>query len=132
MTDAQNRLRTPPRERFAEPVKTLDLLTVAEELGEEAGSTIHGHRQIALYHHGRFTVALFKFDRGGKLADHSAKGEVMIQSLEGRLKLTTDGVDEGTRLEPGRVTFIAPNVVHAVEAETDALMLLTVALEQPD
>lgn len=124
------RLRTPPRERFADPVHVFSISDAAKELASEPASTIHGHRQVALYHNGGFTVALFRFDAGGTLDDHSARGQVMIQAIEGRLKVTTEHTPKGEMLEPGQFIVLAPGVVHAVTAEVDSLMLLTVALTE--
>ena len=71
-------------------------------------------------------MALFAFDPGGALAEHSAKGTVTIEVIEGEL-LVTIGGDE-MALRPGQLMVIAPKVRHAVSANAAAGFLLQVSL----
>ncbi len=66
-------------ERFASDEDHVDLTAAAQWLWNEPGSGQHGHRQMALFHHGQSTVALYCFEAGASLPDHVVDGVVIIQ-----------------------------------------------------
>lgn len=119
--------RTPPRERFASGVVQFDLRTTAAQLEAECDEGQSGHRQVALYKHEKSTIALFRFERGGRMPSHRAKGTVIIQVIDGKLKLDVGGVEH--LLEAGGVLVLASSVQHDVDALETTLMLLTVCLD---
>ncbi len=119
--------REPARERFASSEHFFDLGEESRRLLEEPSA--HGHRQIALHKTSHTTIALFAFDAGGGLPEHRAHGAVCLQTLEGRLCVTTP--DEAHTLMEGQLLVLAPDVPHDVVAETASRMLLTVSLAPP-
>lgn len=124
MTD--NRLRTPPAERFDAAAHLFDLRAVAEELRAEQSETYDGHRQKALYKNGDATVALFLFAPGGALPPHAADGTVTIQPIEGEFEVEHSGRTE--RLGPASLLVFAPGEQHGVRCVAGGIMLLTVSL----
>lgn len=71
-------------------------------------------------------VVLFAFDAGEELREHTAAIPVLLQTLEGSLRITADG--RGVVLEPGDLIHLGTRVPHAVEALKPsklALFLLT-------
>jgi quercetin dioxygenase-like cupin family protein len=122
--------RTPPRERFAISEDAVDLAKAAEALRKEPGEGQHGRRQMALFRHGPETVALYSFEPGAKLPGHVIEGPVLIQVLNGRLKVRTQSTEH--ELATGMLLRLAPNVEHDVEAIDAADMLLTVCIEGPN
>ena len=126
-SDENARLRPRPQQRFAAPAELIDFAQTAAELAAEPGQTHQGHRQKMLYRHGGTSVSLFLFEAGGGLREHKANGTVLIQTLEGHLKVHADGREH--ELPPGRLLVMSPLVPHDVTAVGASRMLLTVSLE---
>jgi quercetin dioxygenase-like cupin family protein len=122
----ESRLRPHPETRFDSPQIHIDLNAVAARLRAETGSGERGHRQETLYRGENLTVALFLFERFTELSAHRAKGIVNIHVLRGRLKITAD--NQVHELGAGQMLILAPGVEHAVAAEQESEMLLTVKL----
>jgi len=128
LSDDAERLREPPRERFAGRSHRFSLADALAELRAEDHPARDGHRQIALFHQAPVTHVLFSFEAGGHLDEHSAPGLVTIHVLEGRLSVEADHVDND--LGTGDVLVLAPGLPHDVRSEGGAAMLLTVHLER--
>jgi len=120
------RLRPHPDERFAEPQIPIDLGAVTARLRSEPSAGERGHRQETLYRYHGSTIALFAFDRFTCLPEHKANGSVSMQVLRGRLKITA--ADQVHELGPGMMLVLAPGVPHAVAAEEESEMLVTIHL----
>lgn len=120
------RLRTPPRERFAPPMEFFDLEAAAAELASEPSPAMQGHRQKMLYRHGGTSVSLFLFDAGAGLREHRTNGTVLIQALSGRLRVEAEGRPH--EVSAGRLLVMSPGVPHDVHALEASRMLLTVSL----
>jgi quercetin dioxygenase-like cupin family protein len=125
--DKGDRLRAHPEERFASPQHFIDLDRATADLRAENRPGGHGHRQKTLYRHGQATVALFLFEQGADMPAHKAAGTVVVQVLDGRLRIEVAG--ERHQLKPGQLLVLAPGVVHDVLAEEPSRMLLTVHLD---
>ena len=121
------RSREHPDVRFAPPQHVIDLRAQARELAQAPAR--RGHRQKALYRHGRITVALFTFDAGSRLPEHVAAGAVTINVLDGRLQVAAGGQEHA--LPAGTLLILAPGVPHAVRAEEPSTVLLQVHLDEP-
>lgn len=119
--------RIAPRDRFASGVVQVDLRATAAQLAAECKEGKSGHRQIALYKHEKATIALFRFEAGGRMREHRANGTVVIQVIDGRLSLNVAGVVHS--LAAGGLLVLAPGIEHDVEAHEMTLMLLTVCLD---
>lgn len=128
MNEQEDRLRPHSAERFAGDSHFFDLGSALQQLRAEPHSAQRGHRQVTLFHRTPVTHALFAFDQGGGLPDHSANGLVTIQALEGNL--TVQAAGETHRLQAGMLVILKPNIRHSVHAEEPSAMLLTVCLEK--
>lgn len=120
------RLRPHPEARFASPQLMIDLGAVAERLRGEPGTGERGHRQETLYRGQGVTIALFAFDRFTHLPEHKAYGVVSMQALRGHLKITVE--DQTHELQAGQMLVLAPGIRHAVAAEDESELLVTVHL----
>ncbi len=120
------RLRPHPESRFAPPQLEIDLNATAARLRSEAPAGEAGHRQETLYKDGGLTIALFAFERFTGLPEHRAAGTVNMHVLRGLLKVTAE--DQVHELRAGQVLILAPGLKHAVAAEEDSEMLVTVRL----
>jgi quercetin dioxygenase-like cupin family protein len=70
------------------------------------------------------SITLFAFAAGEGVSTHSAPGDAMVYILDGEAKITLGGVPmiAGT----GEMVIMPANIPHAVDAEKDFKMLLTV------
>jgi quercetin dioxygenase-like cupin family protein len=127
-TPQDARLRQHPLERFAAPHIQIDLQTAVAKLRSESHAGERGHRQETLYRGGGSTIALFVFDRFTELPEHKANGIVGMHVLRGCLKITA--ADQVHELRAGQMLVLAPEVPHAVAAEEESEMLVTVHLNQ--
>ncbi len=123
----QDRLRPHPDVRFAPRQHRIDVNAAFSRLLAEPRTCGHGHCQEALYRHGALTLAAYYFDQDARLEDHVVDGVVVIQTMEGRLKVEAEG--QTHTLPPGELLVLAPGVRHTVVAEQPSRMLLTVGLE---
>ncbi|HXX78615.1 MAG TPA: cupin domain-containing protein [Ktedonobacteraceae bacterium] len=69
-------------------------------------------------------LVLFAFKAGQQLREHSTPSQILVQALRGRLLFTAAG--QGIKLQAGTVLQMEANIPHAVVAQTDAVMLLTI------
>jgi len=124
---SEDRLREPPARRFDFASLVFDMHKELISLRNETSPNAHGHRQKTLIKHSGRTIALFAFEPGAVLAEHSAKGTVTIEVIEGELLVTVGG--EEIALLRGQLLVMAPGTKHAVAASVQAGFLLQVSLE---
>ncbi len=72
------------------------------------------------------SVTLFAFAAGEGISAHSSSGDAMVYVIEGEAKITIDS--KSTMVKAGEVIVMPANVPHAVDAEKDFKMLLTVVM----
>lgn len=127
-TDTPNntRLRPHPETRFAPPQVEIDVGAIVARLRAEPQTGVAGHRQETLYKDGGLTIALFLFERFTGLPEHRAAGTVNMHVLRGRLKITAE--NQVHELRAGQMLVLAPGLRHAVAAEEESEMLVTVRL----
>ncbi|MCM2369488.1 cupin domain-containing protein [Aporhodopirellula aestuarii] len=65
---------------------------------------------------------------GKKLAEHKAPGEITVQCLKGCIKFTAKGAEH--EMNAGDMLYLEVSEPHAVEAVTDASVLLTILLSK--
>lgn len=68
-------------------------------------------------------VVLFAFDAGQVLTEHTAAMPVLLQVLDGRLRITGDG--ETVELAPGGLIHLDTRVPHTVAALEPSRLVLT-------
>ncbi|UZN05101.1 cupin domain-containing protein [Cellulomonas sp. S1-8] len=68
-------------------------------------------------------VVLFAFDAGQVLTEHTAAVPVLLQVLDGHLRITADG--RTVDLRPGGVVHLGTRLPHAVEAVVASRLALT-------
>ncbi|MCF7797435.1 MAG: cupin domain-containing protein [Lentisphaeria bacterium] len=69
------------------------------------------------------TITLFAFAAGQELSEHSAPYDAWLQVLDGAVKVIIGG--EPVQAKDGEIVLLPANVPHAVVAETDFKMALT-------
>ena len=68
-------------------------------------------------------VIVLAFPAGHVMKDHAAPKTLLMQALDGELRITTEG--ETHTLRPGTIIRFDKGVRHEVEAVTDARLMLT-------
>jgi quercetin dioxygenase-like cupin family protein len=68
-------------------------------------------------------VSLFAFDKDQQLSEHSAPFDALIQVLDGKAKITINGVPY--EISAGQSIIMPANIPHAVYAVEKFKMLLT-------
>jgi quercetin dioxygenase-like cupin family protein len=68
-------------------------------------------------------VVLFAFDAGQELTEHTAAIPILLQVLDGRLRVGADG--QQVELRPGGLVHIGARVPHEILALEPARMALT-------
>jgi len=61
---------------------------------------------------------------GKEIAEHQAKGELVVQCLEGHVEFTACGKTQN--LEAGQLLYLSAGEPHAVKGIEDASLLLTI------
>jgi len=69
------------------------------------------------------TITLFAFDKGQKLSEHTSPYDAVVQVIDGQVLLTIGGKD--VEVLAGEIIIMPANVPHAVAAEEEFKMLLT-------
>jgi quercetin dioxygenase-like cupin family protein len=68
-------------------------------------------------------VVLFAFDAGQELTEHTAAVPILLQVLDGHLRVGADGED--VNLSPGGLVHIGARVPHEILAMQPSRMILT-------
>lgn len=123
MGNSQPRMRTPPEQRFAGPEHLIDLDAIAEQIKAEHPPE-HGHWQMVIFRRGGMTLALYCFEAGGSLREHTADGLMTIQPLDKPMVVHTP--QQTHEVAPGQLVTLDPGVPHDVQAAKGGRMLLTV------
>lgn len=69
------------------------------------------------------SITLFAFDKGQSLSEHTSPYDAVVQVLDGSARLTIGGQDK--TVCAGQLIIMPANVPHAVNAEEEFKMLLT-------
>lgn len=83
-----------------------------------------GRRSEILVKNDDLRVLLVTLRAGAELAEHSAPGTIMIQTLTGDLIVEANGTQH--ELATGGIVSLAAGVRHSVRARTDGAFLLTI------
>ena len=69
------------------------------------------------------TLTIFAFDKGEGLSTHSAPFDAVVQVIDGKAKITIDGVDN--IVEKGQMIIMPANIPHGLVAIEAFKMILT-------
>ena len=103
------------------------------DLGEEQQAVLQaaraagtGHTAKTLVKDGPLRVVLLGLKAGATLREHKAEGPVTIQVLQGSPRVSSGGTGED--LPVGSMQVFGGGVSHSVEASSDSVLLLTIAM----
>ncbi len=106
-TTTSRQLRPSEPAELRELVQVTPAATVSRVIARSAGGS----------------VTLFAFARGQELSEHSAPFDALVQVLDGQLLVTIGG--RPVTVRGGEVVVMPAQVPHAVRAEQDTTMILT-------
>jgi quercetin dioxygenase-like cupin family protein len=92
------------------------------------GPALPASRTTTLIRAGRVEVIRLVVPAGKELPEHRARGEIVLQCLEGRVAFTTPGTTQ--TLGPETLLYLPAGEPHSVKGVEDASLLLTVLLPE--
>src|SRR3954447_4048699 len=102
----------------AKPGEVVDVRPLGSALASAQTTTLVRAEQVEVI---RLVVPA-----GKVIEEHQAKGEIVVQCLEGRVAFTAFGKTQN--LEAGRLLYLPTGEPHSVKGIEDASLLLTVLL----
>ncbi len=111
---------------LSEPVRGFDLDEELARLREEKEWREGRRNAITLHKGGGLSVVLLAMRSGDSLEEHSAPGPISLVVREGRIRFTAEG--EAIEAGPETVLTCDAKVPHSVEALSDAVCILTLAI----
>ena len=90
------------------------------------GSALASSQTMTLVRAEQVEVIRLVVPAGMDIAEHKAKGEIVVQCLEGRVAFTAFGKTQN--LEAGRLLYLPGREPHSVKGIEDASLLLTILL----
>jgi len=90
------------------------------------GSALASSQRTVLLRAEQVEIGRLFVPAGKEIPEHKAKGEIVVQCLEGRVPYTIFG--KTLTLEAGKLLYMPTGEPHSVKGIEDALLLLTVFL----
>jgi len=91
------------------------------------GAQLAGAQSVALFKSQDLEVMRVVLPQGKTMPSHSVRGEVTLQCLEGEVDIRLP--DSVRPLQAGQLMYLGCGVAHALQARSDASLLLTIALK---
>ena len=90
------------------------------------GSALASAQTRTVVHAEQVEVIRLVVSAGKEIKEHKAKGEIVVQCLEGKVAFTAFGKTQN--LEAGKLLYLPTGEPHTVKGIEDASLLLTVLL----
>jgi quercetin dioxygenase-like cupin family protein len=90
------------------------------------GSALASSQTVTLLRADQVEVIRLVVPAGKEIAEHKAKGEIVVQGLEGRVAFTAFGKTQN--LEAGKLLYLPTGEPHSVKGIENASLLLTILL----
>jgi quercetin dioxygenase-like cupin family protein len=107
-------------------VMQMDLGAERASILDAARSAPVGHTAKTLVKDGPIRVVLVGLRSGATLREHKAEGPVTIQALEGEAVVSAG--NETETLGVGSLLVFGPEMPHTLDASSDCVLLLTIAM----
>ena len=95
-------------------------------VGREAGESLSQFSSIALAKTEQMELIRMTVPAGRALAEHAVRGQVTLQCLEGEVAFDAHG--RTAILRAGELVYLEGGAPHALRANADSLLLLTILL----
>ncbi len=93
------------------------------------GPALASAQTATLFRAGQVEVRRLVVPAGKEIAEHRARGEIVVYCLEGKVAYTAFGKTH--HLEAGKLFYLPTGEPHSVKGLEDASLLLTVLLPKP-
>ena len=111
-------------------VLRFDLKERAREILRAARETNAGRAAETLVKEGPLRLTILGFTAGSLMRDHRAHEPASLEVIDGLVTVrTADGAED---LRSGEALVLAAQVTHSVLAKTDAVVLLTIAMNSAE
>ena len=90
------------------------------------GSALASSQTATLFRAGQVEVRRLVVPAGKEIEEHKAKGEIVVQCLEGKVAFTAFGKTHS--LEAGKLLYLPTGEPHSVKGIENASLLLTILL----
>lgn len=106
-----------------EPEQVLELAKLVEyQQGQVVSRTLAQNEAVS--------ITLFSFDKGEEISTHTSTGDAILTVLEGNARITLGG--KPYSLSQGQTIVMPAGIPHAVAAESQFKMFLTVVFPLPE
>lgn len=110
--------------------KGFALNSMGEQLLEEANAASAGRAALTLARGNDLTVVLTAITAGTVLHEHRAPGPATVVILNGSIVFSSN--TENITLEKGEAVVFTADVLHAVEANEDSVLLVSIGGKNPE
>ena len=110
--------------------KGFALNSMGEQLLEEANAASAGRAALTLARGNDLTVVLTAITAGTVLHEHRAPGPATVVILNGSIVFSSN--TENITLEKGEAVVFTADVLHAVEANEDSVLLISIGGKNPE
>lgn len=111
------------------PMVVVDLPALLTQIRQEPNWQNGDRNSITVYKTDGLRLVLLALRAGAELKTHTAPGVISVQVLEGRI-IFTAGL-QVAELAPGQLLTLHAGIPHSVVAVTEAVFLLTMAVNKP-
>lgn len=105
---------------------TLDLPHFMRMIREEKKWNEGVRNAITIFKSNDVRVVMIALHADGDLPEHTAKGTITVQVLEGKMEFST--AENSVQLAAGEMLVLQKNIPHSVRAIEETVFLLTVAV----
>ena len=121
----------PEGERLLDaPVIPLNLNASIAQIKGEVGYEKNDRNAITLFHSERMRIVLIALHAGTEIIEHAVSGPCSILTIDGRVGIGVGG--DSFTLGPGEALALQDAVAHSVKADSESIILLTIAAGRKD
>ncbi len=111
------------------PLVEMDLNTFIEQLKNETTWKESDRNSITIFKSDHMTIVLIGLHQNAYLKTHTAKGDIIVQVLEGKINFTA--LERTTALDKGQMLTLHANIPHSALALKESFFMLTMIVS-PD
>ena len=110
------------------PLVEMNLTNLIAQVKQEKTWGDSDRNSITIFKSDTIRLLLMGLHQGAELKPHTAKGEITVQVIEGKINFNTK--QHSALLEKGQMVALQANIEHSVVALTETFFLLTLALNK--
>jgi quercetin dioxygenase-like cupin family protein len=110
-----------------EQVREVNVTEAAQKAWARLGETSVEHTAVTLLKQPLIRAVLMVMRSGSKIPEHTANGDLTLQVLKGKIRFRVD--QKEIRMSQGQLLTVGGNLPHDLEADEDAELILTIAMQ---